>query len=216
MGTVERRERERDEIRRKIVDAARELFVREGYDRVTMRRIAEAIEYSATTIYNHFKDKDDLLEALCHEDFARLLEALRTQPHPTSGVAQIRQLGLAYAQFGLSHPNHYRFMFLTPANHIDGHELSAPGQRSFELLRQAVQEAIDQGELLAGDAITMAQVMWASLHGVVALLITYRPEQFPQAPAAPDLVAQVMENGIRGFLAPIAAPAPASARARRR
>jgi AcrR family transcriptional regulator len=54
MGITERREREREEIRSKILDAARELFATEGYDRVTMRRIADAIEYSPTTIYNHF------------------------------------------------------------------------------------------------------------------------------------------------------------------
>ena len=76
MGITERREREREEVRKKILDAARELFEREGYDNVTMRRIADAIEYSPTTIYLHFEDKDDLVRALCHEDFGRLLEAL--------------------------------------------------------------------------------------------------------------------------------------------
>ena len=73
MGITERREREREEVRRKILDAARELFATEGYAAVTMRKIAEAIEYSPTAIYGHFEDKDDLVHALCHEDFARLL-----------------------------------------------------------------------------------------------------------------------------------------------
>ena len=72
MGVLERREREREEVRRKILTSARDLFATEGYDRITMRRIAEAIEYSATTIYNHFEDKDDLVHALCQEDFDRL------------------------------------------------------------------------------------------------------------------------------------------------
>ncbi len=76
MGISERRERERHEVRRKILDAARELFMIEGYERVTMRRIADAIEYSPTTIYHHFEDKDDLVNALCHEEFAQLLSAL--------------------------------------------------------------------------------------------------------------------------------------------
>src|SRR4026208_1121175 len=80
MGITERREREREKVRRKILDAARELFENEGYDKVTMRRIAEAIEYSPTTIYLHFEDKDDLVRALCNEDFARLLEALSLIP----------------------------------------------------------------------------------------------------------------------------------------
>src|SRR5262249_50434248 len=114
MGIVERREREREEVRRKILDSARDLFAKEGYDRVTMRRIAEAIEYSPTTIYNHFEDKDDVVHSLCDEDFTRLLGALQAQAPPDDPVEAIRQLGRAYARFGIDYPNHYRFMFMTP------------------------------------------------------------------------------------------------------
>ena len=201
MGITERREREREAVRRKILDAAREQFVTEGYDKVTMRGIADAIEYSPTTIYHHFEDKDDLVSCLCDEDFARLLGILKGQPPHIDPVEWIRQLGRAYAGFGLAHPNHYRFMFMTPAKFENGHELSESGQRAFGLLLAAVQGAIARGQFRKGDALPMAQVLWASLHGVVALLVTYRPEQFPQGPAAPDLVDRVIENGIRGFLA---------------
>ena len=95
MGIVERKEREREEMRRKILDAARELFMTEGYERVTMRRIAEAIEYSATTIYNHFEDKDDLVLALCTEDFERLFRHLQQQPPAADPVEGI-QIGRAH------------------------------------------------------------------------------------------------------------------------
>ena len=100
MGVIERREREREEVRRKILTAARDLFATEGYERVTMRRIADAIEYSATTIYNHFEDKDDLVHALCQEDFTRLFQHLQETPPPADPVEAVRQLGLAYARFG--------------------------------------------------------------------------------------------------------------------
>ena len=69
MGPRERREREREETRTRILDAARELFAAEGYEAVTMRRIAERIEYSATAIYFHFKDKEALVKELCDVDF---------------------------------------------------------------------------------------------------------------------------------------------------
>jgi len=200
MGIVERREREREEIRRKILDAAHDLFAREGYDRVTMRRLADAIEYSPTTIYNHFEDKDDLVQSLCEEDFARLLRALQAQKPPADPVEQIRQLRLAYARFGLDHPNHYRFMFMTPAKFEHIQELSGSGQQAFGLLRSAVEKAIGSGAFRPGNGDAVAQVLWASLHGVVALLITLRPEHWPQAPAAPDLVGLVVDNSIRGFL----------------
>src|SRR5512139_3094020 len=104
MGITERREREKEEIRKKILDAARELFASEGYERVTMRKVADAIEYSPTTIYHHFEDKDDLVRALCHEDFGRLLEAMQLLPAPADPLEALRQLGQAYVAFALRHP----------------------------------------------------------------------------------------------------------------
>ena len=201
MGVAERRGREREEVRHKILDAARELFMAEGAGRVTMRRIALAIEYSPTAIYNHFEDKDALLNSLCEDEFGRLFALLRPAARPRSGVAWIRQLGLAYARFGLEYPNHYRFMFMTRGAFGPDHQPSAPAQQAFGLLRAAVQRAIEAGEFRRGDVDAIAQVLWSSIHGVVALLITYRPEQFPGVPARPDLVERVVENGIRGFLA---------------
>jgi AcrR family transcriptional regulator len=199
---AERRGREREGVRRKILDAARELFMAEGSERVTMRRIAEAIEYSPTAIYNHFEDKDALLNSLCEDEFGRLLSLLATGARPRSAVAWIRQLGLAYARFGLEYPNHYRFMFMTPGAFGADHRPSVPAQEAFGLLRSAVKKAIDAGEFRKGDVDGMAQVLWSSLHGAVALLITFRGDQFPGTPARPDLMERVLENGIRGFLAP--------------
>ncbi len=198
MGINERRERERGEVRRKILDAARELFMAEGYERVTMRRIADAIEYSPTTIYNHFKDKDDLVNALCHEEFSQLFGALDLSAPARDPVAWIRQIGAAYAAFGLANPNHYRFMFMTRVH--EDHEPSEPGRQSFDLLRTAVARAIKSGAFVKGDVDTMAQVLWSCIHGAVALLVTYEAHQFPGAPAAPDLVDRVLDNAIRGFL----------------
>jgi AcrR family transcriptional regulator len=169
----------------------------EGYERVTMRRIADAIEYSPTAIYQHFQDKDALVRALCADEFGQLLKALPQKP-PADPVDGIRQLGLAYARFGLSHPNHYRFMFMT-GHHQD--EPSQEGQQAFALLRSAVQRAVASGRFRDEGVDAIAQVLWASLHGVVALLVTYQAQQFPGVPAVPDLVERVVEMGLRGFLA---------------
>jgi AcrR family transcriptional regulator len=198
MGIVERREREREEVRRKILDAAHELFAREGYDRVTMRRIAEAIEYSPTTIYNHFEDKDDLVQSLCEGDFARLLGALQARPAPADPVEQIRQLGLAYARFGIEYPNHYRFMFMTPHPH-DAPEKVPAGEQTYGLLRQAVERAMASGRFRDLKPETVCQVLWSAVHGATALLITYGA-QFPHEPVVPDLVDQTCEATLRGLL----------------
>jgi AcrR family transcriptional regulator len=199
MGSTERREREREEVRRKILDAARDLFVAEGYDRVTMRRIAEAIEYSPTAIYLHFEDKDDLVLALCREDFGRLLAAMERQAPPQDPVEWLRQLGRAYAGFALENPNHYRFMFLSPRKPEHQPEPTDPGHQSYEVLRSAVARAVLTGAFVpGGDVDTIAQVMWSSVHGAVALLITMRTDCWPRPPVD-NLIDETIEAGLRAF-----------------
>src|SRR5678815_5633389 len=113
MGTLERRDRERLETRAKIMDAARGLFGREGYEAVSMRRIADAIEYSPTAIYVHFRDKQDLLLQLCQSDFVTLADGVADLQQVKDPVERIRRIGHAYIRFGVTHPNHYRLMFMT-------------------------------------------------------------------------------------------------------
>jgi AcrR family transcriptional regulator len=201
MGITERREREREVVRKKILDAARELFAVEGYEKVTMRRVAEAIEYSPTTIYLHFEDKDDLVRALCHEDFGRLLAAMQRAPLPADPVEAIRQLGRAYVGFARSYPNQFRFMFMTPLAKGERLEDDSPGARSFGHLLEAVRGAIETGRFRPVDSVGAAQVLWMNVHGVASALVTMPAECWPLFPAASDLVDQVIENGIRGLLA---------------
>ena len=114
MGVKERREREKSETRDKILDAARELFGERGYEGVSMRQVAEKIEYSPTAIYVHFADKEDLFHELCNEDFARLAAEFQKVPLPADPVERIKQIGRSYIVFGIRHPNHYKLMFMTP------------------------------------------------------------------------------------------------------
>src|SRR5687767_8656064 len=120
MGTKERRERERDQVRSKIMDAARELFVRDGYESVSMRKIAEAIEYSPTAIYIHFADKAELMQQLCQHDFQSLAHVFHDLAQIPDPIERIRQTGHTYIRFAARHPNHYRFMFMTPHAEIQG------------------------------------------------------------------------------------------------
>src|SRR5262252_3839278 len=108
MGTTERRERERQELRTKILDAARELFASEGYEAVTMRKIAERIEYSPTAIYLCFKDKEAVLREICDADFGALAQRFAAIARLADPRERVMAAGRAYAEFGLTHPNHYR------------------------------------------------------------------------------------------------------------
>src|SRR5215813_3940645 len=100
MGVRERRAREKRFLRQEIMDAASELFVREGYENVSMRRIADKIEYSPTTIYLYFKDKAELLEQLCQETFAWLVQKLsKMMEQPGDPVERLKRGLLAYIEF---------------------------------------------------------------------------------------------------------------------
>ena len=114
MGVMERRAREKSETRDKILDAARELFTSVGYEGVSMRKLAEKIEYSPTAIYAYFADKEDLFHQLCHEDFGRLAQVFQNAAMPADPVDRMREIGRVYIEFGMRYPNHYKLMFMTP------------------------------------------------------------------------------------------------------
>ena len=176
MGPRERREREREEIRTKILDAARELFVAEGYEAVTMRRIADRIEYSPTAIYFHFRDKETLLREICDADFLTLAHEIAVVAQIADPIERLRAIGLAYFRFGMNYPNHYRLMFMTPHPPLgDDHEIERgnPEEDAYALLKSIVAQAIAEGKFQKGitDVDLAAQTVWAGMHGVIALQI---------------------------------------------
>lgn len=201
MGIAERKEREREDVRRLILEAAHDLFETHGYENVTMRAVADAIEYSPTTIYHHFENKDALVEALCFSDFEKLSAAMNHTPLPANPVERIRALGLAYAAFGFANPNHYRFMFMTAGDwKTHANEDGSPPARSYAVLREAVADAMDQGFFKKDDVDLVSQILWTAIHGVVSLVITFKPEQFPRVPPRPGLVEASIEATLHGLL----------------
>ncbi len=178
MGVKERRAREKSETRDKILDAARELFVTEGYDGVSMRRVAEKIEYSPTAIYVHFADKQELFHELCQQDYARLAEVFQSSAMSSDPIERLRQIGSTYTEFGVRYPNHYKFMFMTPhpphePDEEDREIMGNPEVDAYAFLKWAVQQAIDASRLREElqDAELISQTLWASVHGVISLNI---------------------------------------------
>jgi len=181
MGTQERREREREELRTKILDVARELFGIEGYDAVTMRKIAEKIEYSPTAIYQHFRDKDALLAELCKHDFRNFAAHFAKAAAMEDPVLRLRAAGRAYFDFAIECPQQYRFMFMAvrPAVAPDEGERDDPAQNAYVFLRATVEDAIARGLFRPDltDAELASQTIWAAVHGVAALEIAFGHER---------------------------------------
>jgi AcrR family transcriptional regulator len=184
MGVKERRARQKKFLRQEILDAASELFVRDGYENVSMRRIADKIEYSPTTIYLYFKDKSDLLEQVCKETFARLAQKLsKIMEQHGDPVERLKRGLLAYIQFGLENPHHYRatFMMVFPEDfeRKKMHQEDSPGMQAFAFLTRSLTDSIKAGRLPAMNVELAGQTLWAGIHGITSLLIIHK--QFPWA-----------------------------------
>src|SRR5438270_10585542 len=107
MGSKERRERVKIETRQLILEVARQLFAENGFEAVTMRMIADQIEYSPTAIYVHFADKDSLMRELCAGDFRSMSAAVVRAHKLEDPKERLRKLGRAYLEFALEHPHSY-------------------------------------------------------------------------------------------------------------
>ncbi|HET9234110.1 MAG TPA: TetR/AcrR family transcriptional regulator [Candidatus Eisenbacteria bacterium] len=177
MGIQERRQREKEELRDLILDTARELFVERGYEAVTMRGVAERIEYSPTAIYLHFADKESLIRAICDADFGALAGRFQSIAKIENPVERIAAIGRAYASFAQQYPNHYRLMFMTPlpGESADRSSLERgnPEQDAYAFLRQAVDEALRAEKFRKEfkDPDLLSQILWSGIHGVVSLRI---------------------------------------------
>jgi AcrR family transcriptional regulator len=112
MGIKERQERERETVRHAILTAARDLFVAEGYEHVSMRKIAERIEYSPAAIYGYFPSKADIFFALAEEGFRLLHEKASAAPTSDDPVETLRQRLWAFYRFSREHPEHFALMFV--------------------------------------------------------------------------------------------------------
>jgi AcrR family transcriptional regulator len=208
MGSNERREREKQELRRKILETARKMFLAEGYEAVTMRKIAQKIEYSPTAIYLHFKDKDALFGELCRQDFLRLAQALSGIAQIKDPIEQLRRMGRAYLDFALEFPNHYRLMFMTPhpvePEGMEGLQRGNPEEDAYAFLKQIVAGAIKAGRFRPeySDAELIAQTFWAGVHGVASLQIAKHGDQWVDWRPITKRAEMMIESQLHGMLKP--------------
>lgn len=200
MGIAERRARQREDLRQEILDVARRMFVEEGYGAVSMRKIAQRIEYSPTTIYLHFKDKSELFNQLCEETFAQLVRRLENLRRRHTDPLDSLQAGLrCYIDFGLKNPNHYTVTFIiAPKESGDYTFENSIGARAFGAMRDGVAECVAAGKFRPLDVDTAAQGLWATIHGVTSLLIVHH--DFPFVARA-KLIDHTIETTIRGLRA---------------
>lgn len=170
-------ETEKQAVRTVIMDAARELFIHQGVEAVTMRAVAQRIGYSATSLYLYFSDKEQLIRAVVDADAIKLAQALKSTLEISDPLQRFLQFGQHYVQFALTNPNHYRMMFMTQHPSCDpalsSIEQNNPEQDGYAQLISVVTSAWHAGifKPTLTDPILIAQTVWAAMHGLCALQI---------------------------------------------
>ena len=202
MGIKERKTKHKEDLRRMILDAARDLFVTEGYRNASIRKIAEKIEYSPTAIYFYFRDKAEILDALCAETFSGLDETLKgLNRQNVNSLDMLKTCARTYIDFGLSRPHHYLLVFVMDDQSVFQGERAEHkrkyGMQCFNNLRQSVKQAMDDGHLVEADLETTCQAVWAAMHGVTALLITQPGFPFVEREHLINRVIDMILDGIR-------------------
>ena len=182
MGIQERRERHKEELRHQILDAAGQLFAKEGYESVSMRKIAQKIEYSPTTIYLYFKDKNELLQEICDLTFEKLVRRLLSAIDKHSDPLEALLSGShAYIDFGVTHPDHYLSTFVVhhyhPIQENSEEFLESTGGKAFSILIDGIEKCVEAGIFREVDRLEAATSWWAMLHGATILLISEK--KFP-------------------------------------
>lgn len=178
MGTAERKERDKQEMRRLILQAAKKLFAEEGFEKVNIRRIAQAIEYSVGTIYLYFEDKDEILHALHVEGFEELYRRQQAIFSITDPLERLREHAYIYVNFGLENPDYYHLMFISmsQAKKIEEKQEWKVGNRTYRVLEDNIRDCLQAGAMadqgISAEAITFAT--WAIVHGLVSLIIRGR------------------------------------------
>ena len=172
-----------------------------------MRKIADKIGYSATTLYNHFDDKEALLYALCDADFGTLHEMFKKVGKIVDPIERLRKMGETYITFALRYPGHYRFMFMTPRVHHSEDvcreiEQGNPDQDSYAFVRATVVEALAAGVFRDEyqDADLLSQVVWSAVHGVASLHLIMKKGEWIQWRPAEEVARTAVDVVIRGLV----------------
>jgi len=181
MGIVERKEREREEMRQLILDGAQKLFLATGFEKVSIRNIADEIEYSPATIYLYFKDKNELLFGLHQRGFVKMVQEFQPLLTLSDPFEKLVEMGRSYIRFAVENPELFDLMFImtAPMDKLDKEDW-IEGDQAFGLLMQVVQECIDAGVFQKHDVQATSMMIWSSIHGYTALFLRKRLGMFPE------------------------------------
>jgi len=206
MGIKERKELEKQEMQKLILDTAMKLFLEKGFENITIRHIAEKIEYSPATIYLYFKDKDEIIYTLHREGFEKLYTWQQKILSINDPLKRLHKHAEMYVSFALENPEYYDLMFIKRASFrkikemkcIDGVNWEI-GIRSYDLLKKNIEECMKEGFFPETNIDVAAFSLWSYVHGIVSLIIRDRCSMFPEEQMQP-LVKGALDFMQRSFI----------------
>jgi len=187
------------ELRRHILDTARRLLTSDGYAALSMRRIAREIGYSATSIYLHYDNKDQLVHALIDEGVEVLYTRLSAVPVAAGPEERLAALGRAYIEFGLELPEYYEIMYWLHTEYIERYpaEKYRKARQNLNFFAEALREGVAGGRFEDVEPLLGATAIWCQMHGVVSLINSQRVDRKLRSEA---LVNEVVRRIVQGCL----------------
>jgi AcrR family transcriptional regulator len=199
MGVAERKIREKEELKEAILKAAKKLFIAKGYDKTSIRNIADEIEYSPGIIYHYFKDKDEIFHALHTEGFGELRKRMGILAAVEDPLERLKAMGKIYIQYGLENTDMYDLMFIieAPIDHLEKNVDTCwiEGDATFDVLRKTISHCMEKGHFEGHQVEALSFLIWSTVHGMVSLSIRKRVQVLDQNEAE-----NIVENSFNSFL----------------
>jgi len=187
------------DLKTRIIDAARQVLLSEGYRNFSMRKIAAEIGVSATSIYLHFENKDELVHTLMDQAIERLNNRLKVQAEKhDEPIAKLEALAREYAHFALSHPREYQVIYLISSDEMARYpkEKFRKARKGYEIVTSVLEEAVKAGLINEAKPRMAAYTFWAQLHGVMSVVLSKRLDtRIDQE----EFIEEAIEHIIQGY-----------------
>lgn len=195
MGIVERRQRQKEEVRKEIIMAAWEMVKKDGWQSLSIRKIADAIEYSVPVIYDHFENKEALLQEFGKIGFNKLSTRLETaKAEHTDSAAQIKAMADAYWDFASAYTELYQLIFGAGVARCEGEECSAEFSRFYEIMVGPIEALMEKNGLTGVAPCLKFHTLWSFMHGLISIKLN------GSSPVDSELNKLVWDDAITGYI----------------
>jgi len=195
MGSLERKQRQKTEVRTAILQAAWQMVKKEGWQALAIRKIADAIEYSVPVIYDHFENKEAILHEFAMEGYLLLSKKVLAAKKKYSDPAeQLEAMAKAYWSFALTHEEYYQLMYGLGMPSCEIEDRPPECECYDVMMRDVIREIIAQSKHPEADATLKYYTLWSMLHGLVAI------NRMKQAPASNNMNQLILKDALSSFI----------------